>query len=98
MDERDTICGMTIKADPTSIRHFTNDAAVGTVWQAAGDCLREADGLACPLWFWFNGTFAPVLPGDNVDGLVKRWATWRDMYQRGDLLEVLQALVGGQVV
>lgn len=47
--------------------------------EALADALATRPG---PAWFWFNGTFAPIHPTDNVLSLHERFVLWREAYNR----------------
>lgn len=51
-----------------------------------------------PVWFWFNGTLAPIFPSDSPENLMDRWHEWRDAFQRNprELRDKLEELVPGR--
>lgn len=67
---------------------FTQDTS--GLWHHKWDKLGHVDAAAdeaCKYvgdrvaWFWWNGTFAPINPGDNPIALIRRWSEWRNRYQ-----------------
>lgn len=79
------------RSDPSGLRHF--DAPGGTLLSdMLATALRLHEANPAPSWFWFNGTPAPIIPGDTVDTLADRWAKWRVAYQSGRLLDELKKL------
>jgi hypothetical protein len=68
--------------NPDAGVHVTDAAAYAIAYRMLGPC-----------WFWFNGTPAPMVKGDDAHALVKRWVEWREAYQskRGSLLASIES-------
>ncbi len=78
--------------DRSDLWHYRYNKGAGTVYLAAQDALENHPGRAS--WFWFNGTFCPILLGDDLAKLVERWSEWRTEFQRDpkSLLTLLEGL------
>ena len=80
--------------DCSGLYHYR--AASGChIAQALADALRfYNDGSVADrvMWFWFNGTFAPIHRTDTAERLEKRWERWRTAYQEGTIsfLDILE--------
>lgn len=64
--------------DRCGIWHYRRHA-LGHVSNAFEDALKHKPDGAC--FFWFNGTYAPILKGDDVNALNDRWWSWRQAHQ-----------------
>lgn len=72
------------RRDQAGLCHYRMDS-MGSIQSALVDALKHVPSK--PSWFWFNGTPAPIVSGDNADSLYKRWNEWRSAYQsNADLL------------
>lgn len=59
-------------------------------WTGRGYDLRESatlclstHGAVSAAWFWFNGSPAPVIAGEDPTALMRRWNAWREAFQAG---------------
>ncbi len=64
--------------DPSGLWHHVS-CENGLAQEAAKEACEYVAGRVA--WFWWLGTFAPILPGDTADTLHSRWSTWRQSYQ-----------------
>lgn len=64
--------------DQSGLWHFTNERP-GPVEHAITDALYHKD--LRPAWFWFNEVPCPIIEGDTVESLTKRWMVWRDVWE-----------------
>ena len=64
--------------DPSGMWHHASKETV-MVQDAAQEACEHVAGR--PAWFWWNGTFSPILPSDTANKLVDRWSEWRRRYQ-----------------
>lgn len=78
--------------DPSGLWHYRYTKGAGTVFIAAKDAIDNHPGRAA--WFWFNGTFCPILLGDTPRDIVERWNMWRSYFQKDpkSLLTLLDGL------
>ena len=67
------------RQDRSGLWHYHYSQASGTVSDAARDAIAHHPGNAA--WFWFNGTFSPIIVGDDTRNLVERWNLWRFKFQ-----------------
>lgn len=77
-----------VTIDKTGLKHYRSQSGsdVGQAAEDAVGALPEGGG-----WFWFSGTFCPILPGDTSQALENRWWVWREKYEAGGLLSQLDA-------
>jgi hypothetical protein len=64
--------------DPSGLWHHES-RELGSVYEAANEASEHLAGRVA--WFWWCGTFSPILPGDTADTLERRWSTWRQRFQ-----------------
>lgn len=64
--------------DPSGLWHHES-RGIGHAEYAAKEACEYVNGRVA--WFWWNGTFAPIVPGDTTLTLLSRWSTWRQHYQ-----------------
>ena len=64
--------------DPSGLWHHES-RELGLAHAAAEEACEHVAGRVA--WFWWGGTFAPILPGDTAVTLISRWSTWRRRYQ-----------------
>ena len=74
---------MSVRVDHFGFSHYEYTPSTGTVEMAAEECLGRVQrgDAVLPLFFWFNGTLAPVSATDTTAMLVHRWYVWRYSYQ-----------------
>jgi len=79
--------------DQSGVAHFRFDG-IGIVYDALQRALDTMPDGVC--WFWWNGTFAPILISDKQDPgqLYNRWSEWREAHQAGKLLAMIHTFTG----
>ena len=62
------------REDPSGLwHHWSGDTT--DIQVAAAEACRHLNGRAA--WFWWQNTFAPILPDDTPEALLRRWEDWR---------------------
>lgn len=82
--------------DESGLWHYRMTGGAGFLDEALYDALDGIDGMrGRAVWFWFNGTLAPIVRGDTENSLGARWLKWRTDYQAdpASLLENLQKMI-----
>lgn len=80
-----TPCGR-YRTDATGVWHYQTTTIVGL----AGALVDALSTEVHPAWFWFNGTGAPIVYGDNPGALGQRYVQWREVMQsQRELLALL---------
>jgi hypothetical protein len=68
------------KRDQSGLLHYRPTIIVG-MGELLIDAIKLASEYKTPVWFWYNGTPAPIIPNDTKESLRERWCKWREDYQ-----------------
>jgi hypothetical protein len=77
--------------DSSNLSHYISNFGEN-ILSAAEDAMSCLPKPADASFFWFNGTFCPILSTDTHIELADRWQEWRKAYQEnpGSLLSKIE--------